>query len=249
MHAAGGRRLPRTKIQAAQFLQILYDLRLAPLAMDDLGSAAAQRRGDRQKTVDAEHGRKSAKRAEQSQLFRVDVVGQAGAPASSNEKMSMPEILDLMIRRGYYSQFIEKKRDSAGPGRPPKMSLEDCKRWASFFYLQKLKRYERQQPVEALASKSCTTTSEPAREDLIRAPQVAENAHTGKVEELPTEDREVANSKRRRGRGLGDLGPRLRALLHADKTRDPAPLVGVIKKKQHSRRYRKRPNEQPRSMF
>mmetsp|Transcript_75381 Transcript_75381/g.233178 ORF Transcript_75381/g.233178 Transcript_75381/m.233178 type:complete len:173 (+) Transcript_75381:149-667(+) len=52
------------------------------------------------------------------------------------------EVLNRMMLRGFYGQTNEK-RDSFGPPPVPVLGLEECKRWATMVFLERLKQQER----------------------------------------------------------------------------------------------------------
>lgn len=52
----------------------------------------------------------------------------------------VPDVLHKMLTRGYYSEYTMPKRNSYGPGAPPKLTIDDCYKWASMFYFEKLSK-------------------------------------------------------------------------------------------------------------
>lgn len=55
----------------------------------------------------------------------------------------VPESLNLMMKRGYWCYNMSKSKDSKGPGKPPLLSWEECKKWGAMFYLRKIERERR----------------------------------------------------------------------------------------------------------
>ncbi|CAD7924767.1 unnamed protein product [Amoebophrya sp. A25] len=147
------------------------------------------------------------------------------------ELMSSPELLDLMIHRGYYCKFIEKKVNSAGPGRPPKLSLEDCKRWAAYFYLLKLKRDE----AAVVAQKNNSSQTQTSKAMIGSSTSTARSKPDSRVEHRNNSTQDIKYK-----------------YLHP-KTFDPlaAEKLGlkITTQRRPSTRYKNRPREQPRCVY
>jgi len=54
------------------------------------------------------------------------------------------DAIDFMVKRGFYCDFVGKKKDSYGPNPVPKHTLEETQEWMNLFLLHKLKRDEQE---------------------------------------------------------------------------------------------------------
>ncbi|CAD7929006.1 unnamed protein product [Amoebophrya sp. A120] len=221
-------------------------------------------------TTERESRRERRRRQQEvRRLARLDLgeEEQSNALSSSTprtRRLSAPDVLDLMMQRGYYGQFIEKKINSAGPGRPPKLTLEECKKWAAFFYLEKLKQLNREENAERRSSASAKTISQSVVDHPESISSTNELSGAGTTPAIAsatlvnppvvTQDigATLASQKLRRHELRSVLHRQAQSMDPAKKdlaAGGPAKRIALARNSRHSRRYRKRPREDKRCMY
>mmetsp|Transcript_101386 Transcript_101386/g.180242 ORF Transcript_101386/g.180242 Transcript_101386/m.180242 type:complete len:191 (-) Transcript_101386:30-602(-) len=62
--------------------------------------------------------------------------------AADVKTQGVGEVMNTLMEHGYYRQTHPQKRDSYGAAEPPMVGLQESKRWATMFFLQRLKKEE-----------------------------------------------------------------------------------------------------------
>lgn len=62
--------------------------------------------------------------------------------AADLKTSTVGEVLSTLMVHGFYRQSHPQKRDSYGPAPVPNVGLEECQRWATMLFIQRIKRQE-----------------------------------------------------------------------------------------------------------
>eukprot|EP00747_Dinoflagellata_sp_TGD_P168501 gnl/TRDRNA2_/TRDRNA2_195002_c0_seq1.p1 gnl/TRDRNA2_/TRDRNA2_195002_c0~~gnl/TRDRNA2_/TRDRNA2_195002_c0_seq1.p1 ORF type:complete len:196 (-),score=36.84 gnl/TRDRNA2_/TRDRNA2_195002_c0_seq1:36-587(-) len=68
--------------------------------------------------------------------------------AVDKKSMEVGDAMNTLMMHGFYRQTHPQKRDSYGPPDPPSVGVDECKRWATLFFIERMRLEQRRAQAE-----------------------------------------------------------------------------------------------------